>query len=382
MTLTAPGHRVAEAPAAAPAPTVGPAVSLAGVTARYKGAERASVDRLNLEVRPGEIFGLLGPNGSGKTTIINMIIGLMAPSRGTVQVFGRNPASEDARRLMGVVTQETALYERLSAWDNLALYAALYQRPGPGWRQLADMSFGGPGWRPLQIARALAGAVGRSREDKRRRIEEALRLADLTQVARQRAGKFSGGMARRLQIARALIHSPHLIVLDEPTLGVDPGQRAELWDHIRRLRDGGKTVLLTTNVMEEAAALCDRIAIIHGGRLAAAVDTPANLQRGRGTVITVAAEAVPEDLRAACAVLRAEPYVTDVTVTPRGGGRYQVVVTAGDSDTVTAGDSDGATGKVIMHLTDSDVVIRDVNPRTATLDEVFLAVTGSFKAVR
>jgi len=322
-----------------PAPAA-PAVSLAQVTARYKGAERASVDRLSLAVHRGEIFGLLGPNGSGKTTTINMIIGLMAPSRGTVQVFGRDPASEAARRLMGVVTQETALYERLSARDNLALYAALY------------------GYRGQQ---------------KRQRVAAALQLADLAQVADKRAGTFSGGMARRLQIGRALLHSPQLVVLDEPTLGVDPVQRADLWNHIRALRDAGKTVLLTTNVMDEASALCDRIAIIHGGRLAAPVDTPAALQRGRGAVITVAAEADHDDLAKACAVLDADPDVTDVTAT-RGPspGLYQVLVTAGDAG--------GVTGKVIMHLTAGGVVIRDVATRTASLDEVFLAVTGSFQA--
>jgi ABC-2 type transport system ATP-binding protein len=243
---------------------------------------------------------------------------------------------------MGVVTQETALYERLSARDNLALYAALYGYRG---------------------------------QDKRRRVEAALHLADLTQVADRRAGTFSGGMARRLQIGRALLHSPQLVVLDEPTLGVDPVQRAGLWDHIRRLRDGGKTVLLTTNLMEEAAALCGRLAIMRDGRLAAPVDTPANLRRGRGAVITVAAEALPDVMRQACTVLRADPDVTGVTVTPAGlPGRYRLQVTAAAPGSVT--------GKVIMHLAGGGVTIRDVAARTATLDEVFLAVTGSSGAAR
>jgi ABC-2 type transport system ATP-binding protein len=266
----------------------------------------------------------------------------MKPSRGTVTVFGHEPGSDPAKMLTGAVIQETALYDRLSARDNLRMYAALY----PSIRK----------------------------EDRPRVVDAALRLADLAHEAGKRAGDLSGGMARRLQIARALQHSPQLIILDEPTLGVDPVQRAALWEHIRWLRDTGRTVLLTTNQMDEAAALCDRIAIIHAGRLVA-LDTPANLQRGRGAVITVTAEAIEEDLRQAYKALCADPDITHVTVTHGAGPRlYQVQVTAGGGD--------GITGKVIMHLTDSEVVIRDVDTRKATLDEVFLAVTGSFQAAR
>lgn len=330
------------AAAAVPASDVVPAVSIRHVSARYKGADRLSVDGLNLTIPPGIVFGLLGENGSGKTTTINMIISLMKPSRGIVRVFGHEPGSDQAKECMGVVTQETALYDQLSARDNLALYAALY-RSIP-------------------------------RREKPRRVEEALRLARLTEVAGNKVGTFSGGMARRLQIARALLHHPPLIILDEPTLGVDPVQRADLWEHIRRLRAQGITILLTTNVMEEAAALCDRVAIIQHGRLAVA-GTPQNLRRGRGTVINVSVEALEEDMKVAYEALSTDPAITDVTVTPaREKDRYLVQVTADAAD--------GITGRVVMHLTDSDVVVREVSSRTATLEEVFLAATGSFEAVR
>lgn len=341
MTL-APDLRQAAAPPAPPPGAAVPAISLSGLTAQYRGADRPSVDRLTLAVAPGVIFGLLGPNGSGKTTTINLVTGFMTPGRGTARVFGHAPGSEQAKQLMGVVTQETALYDRLSARDNLSLYAALYKIP---------------------------------RRERPGRVEQALRLADLAGVAGKKAGTFSGGMARRLQIARALLHAPQLVILDEPTLGVDPVQRAVLWDHIRALRDAGKTVLLTTNLMEEAAALCDQLAIMRDGRLAAPVDTPQNLRGGRGTVVTVTADGTEPGMSQACEALRADPGVTGVTVT-RGArpGRYRLEVTASAAD--------GATGQVVMHLAGRGAVIRDVSSRTATLDEVFLALTGGFPAAR
>jgi ABC-2 type transport system ATP-binding protein len=338
--LAGPGRRTA-VPLPVPGSAV-PAVSIAGVSARYHGADKLSVDRLDLVIPPGIVFGLLGENGSGKTTTINMIAGFMEPSQGSVRVFGHKPGSDQAKDCMGVVTQETALYDQLSVRDYLGLFAALYPSI--------------------------------PRKEKPRRVEEAMHLAGLTEEAGKKAGDLSGGMARRLQIARALQHHPRLIVLDEPTLGVDTRRRAELWEHIRQLRAQGITVLLTTNVMEEAAALCDQVAIMHHGRLVTA-GTPENLRRGRGTFITATIEAVEEDMELAYAALNADPAVTDVTITPaRVKDRYLVRVTAGARD--------GIDGLVIMHLTDCGAVIRTFSARTATLEEAFLTATGSFKAVR
>jgi ABC-2 type transport system ATP-binding protein len=331
-----------ELPAAArrPDPAATAAVSLDDVTACFRGRPRPSVSHLTLAIRPGQVFGLLGPNGSGKTTTINMVTGLVQPSGGTVRVFGRPP--QQARRLMGVVTQETALYAQLSCQFNLKFAAWLYGYAG---------------------------------HEQRRRVSAALRLANLAGAARQRAGTLSGGMARRLAIARALLHDPQLIILDEPTLGVDPAERATLWEHIRALADSGRTVVLTTNIMEEADALCDQVAIMRDGQLAAQPASPASLQRRYGgTVITVQAAGASEAIRAAAAALLREPGIVSADVIPRSAGYCEVLVTS-----AAAG---GAAGTVITALTGHGVAIMDLSARPPSLSEVFLRVTGAFPAAR
>jgi len=210
------------------------------------GAIRA-VDHLTLTVQPGEIFGLLGPNGSGKTTTINMLSGLSAPTSGEIRVMGYDVRRQvrQVRQLLGAVPQETALYEELSAWANMDFHADLYGIP-PG--------------------------------VKKKRITDMLELVQLLDRKDSRVGTFSGGMKRRLALARALLHDPRLIYLDEPTLGVDIQARRAIWDYILSLRDQGKTVLITTNYLEEAQALCERIAIIDHGALVA-LGTPDELKR-------------------------------------------------------------------------------------------------------
>src|SRR2546425_12777136 len=219
------------------------------------GSIRA-VDHLTLTVQQGEIFGLLGPNGSGKTTTINMVSGLSVPTGGEVSVMGYD-VRRDARRtrqILGSVPQETALYEELSAWTNLNFHADLFGIP---------------------------------RKEKKERIIRVLKLVQLLDRKDSRVGTFSGGMKRRLALGRALLHEPQLVYLDEPTLGVDVQARRAIWDYILSLRDQGKTVLITTNYLEEAQALCERIAIIDHGKLIA-VDTPEHLkQTYGGSVIEV-----------------------------------------------------------------------------------------------
>src|SRR6266567_2727699 len=209
-----------------------------------------AVDRLTLTVRQGEIYGLLGPNGSGKTTTINMISGLSVPTSGEVQVMGydvrRN--ARQVRQILGSVPQETALYEELSAWTNMDFHADLFGIP---------------------------------RKEKKERITKLLELVQLIDRKDSRVSTFSGGMKRRLALARALLHDPKLIYLDEPTLGVDVQARRVIWDYILSLRDEGKTGLITTNYLEEAQALCERIAILDHGKLIA-VDTPEHLKQTYG----------------------------------------------------------------------------------------------------
>lgn len=205
-----------------------------------------AVSGLDLEVAEGEFFALLGPNGAGKTTTLHMLVTLLRPSEGEAYVFGHHVVKEaDAvRARIGVVFQDPTLDERLTAWENLEVHARLYALPG--------------------------GAI-------RERIGEALAWAGLEKVARRPVRTFSGGMKRRLELARALMHQPRLLFLDEPTLGLDPQGRRQLWEAIQALREGGLTVFLTTHYLQEAEA-ADRVGILEGGRLAA-VGSPRELRR-------------------------------------------------------------------------------------------------------
>ncbi len=229
----------------------GPAIEMTELCKDF-GTFRA-VDHLSLTVQQGEIFGLLGPNGSGKTTTINMISGLSVPTSGEVRVMGydvRHQARQ-MRRILGSIPQETALYEELTAWDNLDFHADLFGVP---------------------------------RHEKKERIVRLLELVQLLDRKASRVSTFSGGMKRRLAIARALLHDPSLIYLDEPTLGVDVQARRAIWEYCLSLRDQGKTVLITTNYLEEAQALCERLAIIDHGKLIT-VDTPDHLKQTFGGTI-------------------------------------------------------------------------------------------------
>ncbi|MGW8957035.1 ABC transporter ATP-binding protein [Paenibacillus sp. NPDC055715] len=195
-----------------------------------------ALKNLTLEVNKGEIFCLLGPNGSGKTTTINLVNGLTKPTKGEIRVFGMDPAVKirSVRQKLSVVPQETALYNDLTAQENLHFHAQYYGVDKSKWSV---------------------------------QIETMLNLVGLSERRYDRVGTFSGGMQRRLALARALITSPELILLDEPTLGVDVQSRNSIWDQVRELASEGKTVFLTTNYMEEADSLADRIIIIDRGEI-------------------------------------------------------------------------------------------------------------------
>src|SRR6266513_2046606 len=226
----------------------GPAIEVKDLCKSFK--DLRAVDHLTLTVMQGEIFGLQGPNGSGKTTTINMISGLSIPTSGEVRVMGNDVRhyARQVHQILGSVPQETALYEELTAWANMDFHADLFGIP---------------------------------RREKKERITKLLELVQLLDRKDSRVGAFSGGMKRRLALARALIQDPQLIYLDEPTLGVDVQSRRAIWDYILALRDQGKTVLITTNYLEEAQALCERLAIIDHGKLIA-VDTPEHLRHTYG----------------------------------------------------------------------------------------------------
>ena len=222
------------------------AIDVSGVTCTF-GRVRA-LDDLSLRVLTGTVAGIVGPNGAGKTTLIDVICGLIQPSQGTAHVLGQDVSINAAavRARIGVLPQETALYEEITPWQNLRFAAALYGVP-----------------------------------HQEKRIAEVLDLVGLSTRAHDVIRGFSGGMKRRVAIARALLHDPPLLILDEPTVGVDVEARHQIWAHIRSLRAGGRTVVLTTNYLDEAEALCDRVAILRAGKLVAE-DTPAALSARTG----------------------------------------------------------------------------------------------------
>ena len=206
-----------------------------------------AVDRISFSIPEGELFGLLGPNGAGKTTIINILATLLRPTSGTAEVAGISVTGDrDAlRRQIGIVFQEPALDVRLTGRENLQFHAMMY---------------------------------GLAKPERKERIAQVLELVDLQDKADLLVEKYSGGMKRRLEIARGLIQHPKVLFLDEPTLGLDAQTRRHIWDYIRKLnREKRVTIILTTHYMEEADYLCDRVAIIDKGKIVA-MDTPAHLK--------------------------------------------------------------------------------------------------------
>jgi len=222
-------------------------LSLRGLHKRFGNV--IAVDGLSLEVRRGEILGLLGPNGAGKSTTIHMAVGLVTPDQGTVEVAGRgSPRQPGVRRLLGVAPQALAIYEALSPEENLRFFGRVQGLSG---RALAE------------------------------RVDWALSFSALEDRRRDRAGGLSGGMKRRLNLAAALVHDPELLMLDEPTAGVDPQSRNAILDRVVELRTLGRTVVYTTHYMEEASRICDRVAIVDHGRVLA-LGTVADLISSHG----------------------------------------------------------------------------------------------------
>ncbi|MET8634791.1 ABC transporter ATP-binding protein [Streptomyces sp. NPDC004096] len=216
---------------------------------RYSFGETQAVDGLDLSVRDGEVFGLLGPNGAGKTTAIRCITTLLPVPAGRIRVFGHDATRERmaVRRLLGYVPQQLSADAGLTGRENVALFARVF-----------DVS----------------------RRERARRVEQALEAVDLTAAADRLARTYSGGMVRRLELAQALVSAPRLLMLDEPTIGLDPIARTNVWEHINAVRAAtGMTVLVTTHYMDEADQYCDRLALMHRGRVRA-LGTPDELRTG------------------------------------------------------------------------------------------------------
>ncbi len=237
-------------------------ISIQNLTKQYQ--KIIAVDNLNLEIKQNEVFGLLGPNGAGKTTLIHMLATLLKPTSGTATVNGYNIITEPGkvRSSIGIVFQAPSSDDMLTAYENLRVHAFLYQVPS---------------------------------SEKEKRIQSVLELVGLAERQHDQVKKYSGGMRRRLEIARGLLHKPKVMFLDEPTLGLDPTSREMMWKYIQKLvKEEKMTLILTTHYMEEADHLCNRIGIIDQGKIIA-LDSPVNLKRSiGGDIIKIKTKSHPD----------------------------------------------------------------------------------------
>lgn len=283
-----------------------------------------AVDRLDLEVWAGECFGLLGPNGAGKTTLVEMLEGLNSPDSGAIEIFGcrwGDGRDRALRERLGVQLQETQFSEKLTVAETLRLFRSFYRR-------------------------------GRS-------LDELIRLVTLEEKRDARVGKLSGGQKQRLAIACALVSEPDMLFLDEPTTGLDPQARLKLWDIIEQFRVSGGTVILTTHYMEEAARLCDRVAIMDHGRVIA-LGTPSELVASLDTGQIIELRVI-EALRAEA--LGTLPGV--VSVQPKGDGY-----------SLTVSDIGTALPALLAQLEKERAELVSLTTHQATLEDVFLRLTG------
>ena len=285
-----------------------------------------------MEVKKGEIFGLLGPNGAGKTTPINMMLTLLTPTAGKIFVDGLDVSknTEKVKQKMGLMTQETVVEADLTARQNLNLFAHLYHIP---------------------------------KEQVSGKIEEALNESELQKFADVKAGTFSGGMQRRLGLVRAMIQDPNILLLDEPTTGLDVQNRSTMWSRLKLLNKEGTTILLTTQYLEEADELCDRLAIIDHGRVIA-IGTPSEIKRIAGTGRVLEVIVKPDDVSKVVSLLKSKFGLASVA----------------KGDKITAElDRDGESEftKISAMLDKEGITALSIGAHLPTLDDVFMKLTGA-----
>lgn len=301
--------------------------SMENVVKRFGSVQ--ALDHVSFEIAEGEVLGLLGPNGAGKTTAIRTLAGLIGADSGQIMLLGRpqDVNNIELKRNIGLVTQEVTVYEELTAEENLRFFGGLY------------------------------GVKG---EELRRRIKETLAFVGLTDHAKKAPGKFSGGMQRRLNIACALIHSPKLLIMDEPTVGIDPQSRNYILESVTHLTKQGTTVLYTSHYMEEVQAIASRIVIMDSGRVIASgtlEELIGRIQHEETIRITVADgdDALTERFRG----------IQDVKSVKLNGARYTIVSGAGSGNL-----------NRLLAVAQQSHTITDIETEKPTLEDVFLTLTG------
>ncbi len=300
-----------------------------------------AVDGVSFDIQEGEVFGLLGPNGAGKTTTISILSGILPPTSGDVSVIGLDTKTGGAplRMAIGVVPQELAIYQKLTGRENLQFFGELYGIQGA----------------------ALSA-----------RVTEMLEMVGLTERADDRAADYSGGMKRRLNLAIGLMHNPRLLLLDEPTVGVDPQSRNHIFEGVRALNKKGLTVLYTSHYMEEVEALCDRVGIMDRGKLIAC-DTVAGLIASLGgSVIEVGVDA-SEKLDQVADRLRQMPLIKEVELTAAESEESE---TPRVTISVRTQQPNRVLPPLVSELAEVQASIHSLNVREPNLEDVFLTLTG------
>lgn len=288
-----------------------------------------AVDHISFEVSDGELFGFLGPNGAGKTTTLNMLCGLLKPDSGTCVIDGTDvwQSPKQAKKNIGLVPQDLALYEELTAMENLKFWGGLYHLPG------AEL---------------------------KKSIHEVLERVGLSDRAKEPVKQFSGGMKRRLNLAIGLVHKPKFVLLDEPTVGIDPQARNAILDIIREIANEGATILFTTHHLEEAEALCQRIAIIDHGKILeiGTIDELAQVV-GDGDVVSIRGEFSASKIQAALS-----------------GHQIKILTVSENSVTLSLKENGFGIGQLVQMMTDAGLSIADISIQKPSLESVFLKLTG------
>ena len=315
-----------------------PAIEVRDLVKRF--GEFTAVKGVSFDVEEGEVFGLLGPNGAGKSTLIRMMTTLLPPTSGRVAINGFDVATraDDVRRSIGVIPQAMTTDLELSIEENLLIFAKLYGVP---------------------------------REKRTRLIGELLAAVELTEWRDKQVKSLSGGMRRRVEIARGLVHEPRVFFLDEPTTGLDPVSRTNVWEMLQRIkRERDLTVLITTHYMDEADKLCDRIAIVDHGQLVA-LDSPLQLKASipGKSLVEVALDAVPDGWTPQLSGL---PYVS----APEGKTAGEAIARDGQVFRIASSNGPATTLALMQLAAASGVTVRALSVQSPTLDDVFVHYTG------